>query len=108
MAVNQLPGAEIGGVGLFSGHLAGALSLEGHDLLLLGGSERTAAGASRVEEVESVAPGVRSMRLLRAPAPARLGPLAGIVNPAVDALLDSVLLGQDGDLERSRRGPRTS
>jgi len=26
---------------------------------------------------------------------------------SVDALLDSVLLGQDGDLERSRRGPRT-
>ena len=98
MAVNQLPSAEVGGVGLFSAHLAGALQIQGHELLLLGGTEEQTAGPSRLEQVEPAAPGVRTLRLVRSAPPARLGILSGIVNPAVDALLEQAVREHKPDL----------
>ena len=98
MAVNQLPSAEVGGVGLFSAHLAGALSLAGHELLLLGGTEQESTGPSRLEEVEPAARGVRTLRLIRSPSPRGLGVLGGLVNPAVDALLEQAMREHAPDL----------
>ncbi len=88
MAVNQLPAAEVGGVGLYSAHLAGALCLEGHELLLLGGTEQRGPGPSHIEEVEPAAPGVRTVRLVRKPhPPARGGVMGDLVTPDEDQLL---------------------
>ena len=91
MAVNQLPAAEVGGVGLFSAHLAGALALEGHELLLLGGAEEETTRSSRIEQVDPAAPGVRTLRLVRKVSPhPGLGILSHLIPQEVDQLLTGV------------------
>ena len=95
MAVHQIP-PEVGGVGLFSVHLCGAMARAGHEVTLLAGSEERPAGAPEVVEVKAAAPGVRTLALRRPPR--RGGFLTDLVDPAVDAALQRAVAAEAPDL----------
>ena len=85
-AVHQIPPLEVGGVGLFTVHLAGVMARAGHEVILLAGSEERVAGSPRVQELAAAAPGVRTLGLAR-PRRGKEHLLDALVDPAVDAAL---------------------
>ncbi len=88
-AVHQIP-PEVGGVGLFTVHLAGAMRAAGHEVTLLTGTEERSDDGPAISEVEPAAAGVRTLRLTR-PRRARERFLSALVDPAVDAVLRRTL-----------------
>ena len=86
MAVHQIPPQEVGGVGLFSVHLAGAMGRAGHEVILLSGAEQRSGKEPVVREVEPAAPGVRTLLITR-PRRRREHLLSALLDPAVDTVL---------------------
>ena len=91
IAVNQLPPDEIGGVGLFTTHLAQVLVMAGCEVTLLSGAEQRVDGSTRVEPGPEPVPGVRALRLLRSRGSGQERFMATLVNPTVDALLQRTI-----------------
>ena len=96
VAVHQLPPQEVGGVGLFSVHLASTLQQAGHQVTLLAGSEERSPDRPWVSEGQPAAPGLRTLWLRR---PLRRGGfLAELVNPAVDTALQKAIHSEAPDV----------
>jgi glycosyltransferase involved in cell wall biosynthesis len=91
LAAHQLPPDEIGGVGLFTVHLASALRELGHEVTLLAGSEERHEGSARVDEVPPVAPGVRTLRLRLPQRPRALRWASHLLDPAAAPPLAAAL-----------------
>jgi glycosyltransferase involved in cell wall biosynthesis len=97
LATNQLPPDGVGGVGLFTLHLAGELRRAGCDVVLLAGSERRAPGRARLEELPPASEGVRTVGLRLAERRGRAGRSGGgglaaaLLDPAADRLCGRLL-----------------
>lgn len=91
MATHQVPAVEIGGVGLFSVHLAEALRGRGHRVTLLSGSEERVSGPCRIVPLDGGTHGVPGYQLLRSSRESAGAFLHSFINPSVDALLVKLL-----------------
>jgi len=91
LAVHQLPPHDVGGVGLFTVHLAEEFQRLGYAVTILAGSEERIPEPTRVEVCAEAATGVPCLRLLRT-SRSRLGRFLGsFISRDTDALLEQEL-----------------